>query len=171
MDFLGLFANIPVIALVLFGIGIILLIVEMCMPGFGVAGVSALIALALAIIFASETFLEGLIFTGIVLVIVAIIAVVFFVLLSKGKLSAGFILKAKNSNNEGFSSAAHNFDFLIGREGIAQTTLRPAGRVAIGDQIYDVVSRGDYIASGDPVRVVEVNGNHIVVAPAVMANV
>lgn len=171
MDFFELFANIPIAALVLFGVGIILLIVEMCMPGFGVAGVSGLVVLALAIIFAADTFLEGLVFTGVVLAVVAVIAIVFFVLLSKGKLSANFILKAKNSNDEGFSSAANNLNYLVGREGVAQTTLRPAGRVSIENQIYDVVTSGDYIASGDLVRVIEVHGNHIVVAPAAVAHV
>lgn len=171
MDFLELFANIPVAAMVLFGIGVILLVVEMCVPGFGVAGVSSLIAFALAIIFAADTFLEGLVFTGVVLLVIAIVAVVFLVLLSKGKLSSNFILKAKNSSDEGFSSAAGDLSFLVGLEGVAQTTLRPAGRVAIGDKTYDVVSSGDYIASGDPIRVVDVNGNRIVVTSAVMANV
>lgn len=171
MDFLALFAGIPLAAIILFGIGVVLLIIELCVPGFGVAGVSSLIAFALAILFAADTFLEGLIFTGIVLLVIAIVAVVFLVLLSKGRLSANFILKAKNSNEEGFSSAAADLAFLVGREGTAQTALRPSGRAMIDGKVYDVVSSGDYISSGDPIRVIDVNGNRIVVAEPAMENV
>ncbi len=166
MDFLALFADVPIVAIVLFGIGVVLLIVEMCVPGFGVAGITSLIVFALAIIFAADTFLEGLIFTGIVLLVAAAIIVVFLVFLSKGKFSPNFILKAKTSSEEGFSSAASDLASLVGLEGVAQTTLRPAGRVRIGNKVYDVVSSGDYISSGEPIRVVEVNGNHIVVTAA-----
>ena len=171
MNLPELFADIPLIAFILFGIGVVLLIVEMTMPGFGLAGGSALVAFALAIVFAADTFLEGLIFTGIVLAISAVIVITFLVLLSKGKFSAGFILKAKNSNSEGFSSAAADLRFLIGQEGVAQTALRPAGKVAIGGNVYDVVSSGAFIASGKSVRVMEVQGNRIVVAQPVEAGV
>ena len=109
MDFLALFADVPIVAIVLFGIGVVLLIVEMCVPGFGVAGITSLIVFALAIIFAADTFLEGLIFTGIVLLVAAAIIVVFLVFLSKGKFSPNFILKAKTSSEEGFSSAASDW--------------------------------------------------------------
>ena len=171
MDFLELFTNIPIPALILFGIGIVLMIVEMYAPGFGVAGVSSLIAFALAIIFAADTFLEGLVFSGVVLLVIAIIVAVFLVLLSKGRLSSNFILKAKNSTDEGFSSATNDLHFLIGREGVAQTILRPAGRVSIENKVYDVVSSGDFIAPGEKIRVLEVNGNHIIVASAAVASI
>lgn len=171
MEFFEMFANIPIPALILFGVGIVLLIVEMYVPGFGVAGVSSLIAFALAIIFAADTFLEGLVFTGVVLVVIAIVVAVFLVLLSKGKLSSNFILKAKNSTDEGFSSVADDLRFLVGREGVAQTILRPAGRVSIENKVYDVISSGDFIAPGEKIRVLEVNGNRIVVASAAVASV
>lgn len=166
MDFLELFGNIPAVALVLFGIGVLLMIVEMNIPGFGVAGICSLIAFTLAIVFAADTFLEGLVLTGVVLLVIAIIVVVFLVLLSKGKLSSNFVLKAENSNEEGFSSAAQDLHPLVGLEGTAQTTLRPAGRVLLDGQVYDVTSSGDYIAAGEPVRVLAVNGGRIVVAAA-----
>ena len=54
---------------------------------------------------------------------------------------------------------------------MAQTALRPAGKVAIGGNVYDVVSSGAFIASGDSVRVMEVQGNRIVVAQPVKAGV
>ena len=163
MAILELFADIPAISLVLFAIGVVLMIVEMHIPGFGAAGISALVAFALAVILAADTLLKGLVFTAVVLLTVAVIVVVFLVLLSHGKLSSKFILKAENSGAEGFSSAADR-TALVGREGSAQTTLRPAGRALIDGQVFDVVSAGDFIPAGTPIRVLEVNGSRVVVA-------
>jgi membrane-bound serine protease (ClpP class) len=163
MDLLAFFSSVPSYAIILFAVGVILLIVEMSIPGFGVAGISSLVAFALAIIFAADTFLEGLVATGITLLVIGIIVVVFLVLLSKGKLSANFILKAQNSGAEGFTSAKRDYSFLVGREGVAQTILRPAGRMLIGGKVYDVTSAGDFIPAGTPVEVTEVAGSHITV--------
>lgn len=52
---------------------------------------------------------------------------------------------------------------LTGRQGLARTELRPSGSAQIGDRRYNVVSVGEFIAQGAAIRVVEVNGNRIVV--------
>ncbi len=52
---------------------------------------------------------------------------------------------------------------VIGLEGVAETVLRPAGRGRFADKTLDVVTRGDYIESGAPIVVVEVEGNRLVV--------
>jgi membrane-bound serine protease (ClpP class) len=44
--------------------------------------------------------------------------------------------------------------------------LRPAGHATIDGRRVDVVSRGEMIAEGVPVVVVEVEGNRVVVARA-----
>jgi membrane-bound ClpP family serine protease len=52
---------------------------------------------------------------------------------------------------------------LLGAVGTAVTVLRPAGAVRFGDQYVDVVTDGGYVQAGARVRVVEVEGNRIVV--------
>ncbi|MBN2450772.1 MAG: NfeD family protein, partial [Lentisphaeria bacterium] len=52
---------------------------------------------------------------------------------------------------------------LAGKEGMAHTTLRPAGTAIIDGQRIDVVTRGEMIAANTPVRVVKVEGNRVVV--------
>ena len=44
---------------------------------------------------------------------------------------------------------------LIGLEGRALSPLRPGGAAEFGDQRLDVITRGDYLASGTPIRIVE----------------
>jgi membrane-bound serine protease (ClpP class) len=53
--------------------------------------------------------------------------------------------------------------FLLGREGEAVTSLRPAGKAKFGDALEDVVTVGDFLAAGTKVRVVEVEGARLVV--------
>ncbi len=50
-----------------------------------------------------------------------------------------------------------------GDVGSAVSELRPSGRAQINGQIVDVVTQGNWIGTGRPVRVMEVRGNRIVV--------
>ncbi len=52
---------------------------------------------------------------------------------------------------------------LLGAIGVAVSSLRPAGKMQIGDEFVDVVAEGGYIAPGTRVQVIEIEGNRIVV--------
>jgi membrane-bound ClpP family serine protease len=54
---------------------------------------------------------------------------------------------------------------LAGKQGVLATDLRPAGVVTIEGEPYDVVSDGLFLDKGSTVRVIEVRGNRVVVAP------
>lgn len=58
------------------------------------------------------------------------------------------------------AAEAHAF---LGHEGSAETMLRPAGRARIGGHLLDVVTRGEFIAPGARVRVLQADGNRYVV--------
>jgi membrane-bound serine protease (ClpP class) len=53
---------------------------------------------------------------------------------------------------------------LLGKEGVATSFLRPAGKAMFGDQLADVVTEGDLIPRDARVKVVKVEGNRVVVA-------
>lgn len=61
------------------------------------------------------------------------------------------------------SSVLERDPSLMGREGVAITMLRPAGKAQIGDQFVDVVSEGPFISAGSNIEVVAVEGNRVVV--------
>lgn len=46
-------------------------------------------------------------------------------------------------------------DSLKGKQGVAYTVLRPAGKVMIDDKIYDAFTRGEYIEKGDRIEVLD----------------
>lgn len=52
---------------------------------------------------------------------------------------------------------------LLDKTGHCHTQLRPCGTVIIDGKRYDVVTRGELVAVGSTVKVVEVTGNRIVV--------
>jgi membrane-bound serine protease (ClpP class) len=51
----------------------------------------------------------------------------------------------------------------IGREGVAQTILRPAGVALIDGQRLDVVAESGMIECGSPIKIIDVNENRLVV--------
>lgn len=52
----------------------------------------------------------------------------------------------------------------VGDWGLAESLLRPAGRAIFADRSFDVVSDGEFIDPGTQVRVVNIQGNRIVVS-------
>lgn len=62
----------------------------------------------------------------------------------------------------GYVNVAEN-PALIGRPGTVATFLRPAGIADIDGERLDVVTSGEFIEAGAPVKVIAVEGNRIVV--------
>jgi len=56
---------------------------------------------------------------------------------------------------------------LLGQEGLALTTLRPAGTAQFGERRVDVVTEGKFVEAGTKVKVIKVSGPIILVEPVV----
>lgn len=162
MELLELIQNMSALSIIVFCVGVILLVVEMCSPGFGVAGVLGLACLVADIFITAKTLAQGLLMTGVVAVIVVILAVVSIILVSKGKLPSSLMLKDAANKEQGYTGGADNSRYL-GQTGKTVTELRPAGSAELAGEKLDVVSRGEFIETGTTVEVVEVSGNRIVV--------
>jgi membrane-bound serine protease (ClpP class) len=48
-----------------------------------------------------------------------------------------------------------------GARGRARTSLRPSGKAIFGERLVDVVSRGDFVSEGTPVRITRVEGSRV----------
>jgi membrane-bound serine protease (ClpP class) len=53
----------------------------------------------------------------------------------------------------------------VGDVGRVSSTLRPSGKARFGDQLVDVVTRGEFVDPGGEVEVIERAGNRVVVRP------
>ncbi len=63
-----------------------------------------------------------------------------------------------------FVTAPNRFD-LLGKSGMALTYLRPAGHGLFDGERVDVLTEGEFIAAGTPIRVTRVEGARIFVEP------
>ena len=77
----------------------------------------------------------------------------------------GLLLKKSLDKEGGFISAPERTD-LIGQVATTVTDLRPAGTARVGDERIDVVSEGEFIASGCSVRILRAEGYRLVVREA-----
>ena len=146
----------------LFLVGLILLAVELIVPGFGVFGISGIAC----ILFSLFMTLGGGIGALNIMAGGTVAATVGFLILLRylpsSKLWNRLVLKDALKTDRGYTSS-DDLSRLIAREGLVLTLLHPAGTVEIDGQIFDVVSEGRFVEPGAKVRVISVNGNRIVV--------
>lgn len=149
-------------AVLLFVLGIVLVLLELfVVPGFGVLGIGGLVAMGAGLFMAfpdARTAVQAL-----AIVAVALVALILLFLkrFQRSALWGRLVLKHEQKDEE--YRAAADYSTLLGREGTAETTMRPAGRIKIGGEYYDAVSEGEFIPQGQAVRVVKVEGSRIVV--------
>jgi len=160
-------------ALVLFGIGIILVALEIFVfPGTLIAGAlgAALIVTSLLIAmvdyYPSDPVIPDLselrrplVNLTISLVGAGIVIAFLAMFIPSTPLFATLTVRST-------SGRAVELPAKIGDMGVASSDLRPAGKAIFGDDLADVVTEGDFIEKGTAVRVVAVEGPRIVVERA-----
>ncbi|MCB9707985.1 MAG: nodulation protein NfeD [Myxococcales bacterium] len=159
--------------MILFVIGLGLLAVEViALPGFGIVGVLGLLATLASLVLALVGLrldvsidlgaLNDAIFRVFVSVGMAILgsALAFRVLPHS---AAGRKLVLQTAILPGEALDLGVSPEIVGQTGIAFTDLRPAGKADVNGLRYDVISEQDFVARGEPVRVVRVAGNRVVV--------
>jgi len=149
---------------ILFIIGLLLLVVEMFTPGFGIAGGTGLVLLILGIILTARTPFEAFVMVIILIILIAGALAIIMRSAKKGKLSKKLILWSAAKHEDGFSSSS-DMSALLGKEGIALTVLRPAGSGEFLGQRLDVVTDGTFIERGTKIRIVRTEGRRILVEP------
>jgi membrane-bound serine protease (ClpP class) len=152
----------PIVLLV---VGLVLILLEFLFPSFGALGVAAALCLIGAVSWAfaqDPTFRTWLLAGTAVGVPVAIVAGM--KLLPRSPL--GRVLVNRGATFVDGAAVDRRDAALLGREGRADSLLRPAGTATFDGRRVDVVSRGEPIEAGTRVRVLEVSGNRVVVARA-----
>ncbi|MCA9738356.1 MAG: hypothetical protein KC645_12095, partial [Gemmatimonadetes bacterium] len=158
--------------MLVFGLGVVLLAVEaFVLPGFGIFGVLGLGGVAaglyMSMLGSFPTTADLAQATGVLGASVIMMVVTGWALLRRiptsGRLARrGILLETETDRSLGYISAAVRAD-LIGREGVADTDLRPTGAGLFGDERIDVVSETGWIPRGGRIRVVQSQGyRHVV---------
>jgi len=161
------------IHIILFVVGVILLVLEIfVIPGSAIAGVIGII-LIIGSIFLSlvghnipfwdpESVARAVYQLSGALLSAFVILFLIARFLPKSKVFSRLILQHEEKADQGFVSYP-SIKELIGKEGTALTTLRPAGSVELEGQRYDVVADWEYIPQGSKVKVIRVEGIKVVV--------
>jgi membrane-bound serine protease (ClpP class) len=155
--------------IILFGVGVILLAVEIfVIPGFGVAGISGIIfiitGLTLSLVdnvaFEFEPHHIKAIIASLLLVIFSmLISIVGSIYLSKKLFSSGsflghLALSAVENAEDGYVGVDMSAKKMIGKTGIAMSVLRPSGKVIIDNLILDAKSEDGFIDKNTEVEVI-----------------
>ena len=152
------------IALVLFGVGMLLLMLEaFVLTGFGVSGLAGILAIFAGVFLLSSSVLNGVLTLLVTAVLMILILVVSFRFMKKKKIIHRFVLEDRTDTESGYTSPNMDNEKYLGKEGITISPLRPAGGVRIDGDRVDVVSEGDFIDAGVKVRVIGIDGTRILV--------
>ena len=142
--------------------GIVLLLIEMMIPGFGIFGLTGLLLLLWGVY-------EGMgggpmaMITVTVLSIVGVIALWWIIsMFPKTKLGDRLTLGLQSTKEKGYASHPDPTVWL-GKIGVTKTVLRPAGTIVVDDTFLDVVTDGEFYEPGTEVVIVSVTGGRIVV--------
>lgn len=163
--------------LILVIVGIVLIGVEIfVLPGLTLAGVGGLFCVVLGMYLAvtrvpipQYAWDYDRLNAALQTLVIALVSFMLFVLASwrflpKSRLGRMLVQSGTQEIEAGYTVqqpevAVH----LLGREGVAISMLRPAGRGRFGEHTLDVVTRGEFVDMGTPLRVVQVDGNRCIV--------
>lgn len=151
----------PLEALILIA-GVVLLIIELFIPGFGIAGATGIVLLAIGIALTASSPLEALILIMVLVVLVAIVLLLLLRSARKGRIAHNMILHLTSSRDQGYR-ASEDSAFLTGLTGTALSDLRPAGVAELAGKRFDVVTQGTFIPRGTTIIVIQAVGRRIVV--------
>jgi membrane-bound serine protease (ClpP class) len=148
------------LALVLLGVGLLLIMAEVLIPSFGMLGGLAAIALIGSVLLAYQVSSDvGRNFLIAEAVLVPSMVMLGFKLLPKSPLTK-FLVADGFSFEDGAAIDERDKD-LMGKRGVVEAPLRPAGTARIEGRRVDVVTRGDMIESGAWVEVTRLSGNRV----------
>ncbi len=141
-------------------VGILLICLEMFLPGMviGTAGALCLIG-AVVTTYALYGAHDGNVALSTLLIASAVALALWIVVFPKTRSGRSMI----TSRNLADSKSSESLDALLGKEGQASTPLRPAGAAQFEGRRVDVVAESGLIDQGSSVKAVRVEGNRVMV--------
>jgi len=165
MSFMEMLGPTAVPSLICLIIGFVLLVIEMFLPGIGLAGISGLAALVAVAVMQFGWGNPRVAFYIIAITLLVIILGIIWIVrsLQKGKLSKSFLVLNAQSDGASVPEVASAKKDLLGKSGVTITPLRPSGIAEIDGNRVDVLASGAFIERGKPIVVVKAEGMHILV--------
>ncbi|PKP34331.1 MAG: serine protease [Bacteroidetes bacterium HGW-Bacteroidetes-17] len=155
--------------IILFIIGLVLVAIEIfAIPGFGFIGISGIILIVagLTLSMVDSIILDGQLvnftrlyqafFTVVTAIFLSVVSSIWFSKkLFTSTIFGHLALDSTQKNENGFSTSDAEYKQMIDRLGVAQTNLRPAGKIQIDDKYFDATALTGFIEKGTKIMVVK----------------
>ncbi len=141
-------------------IGVLLLLIESFVPGFGIFGVGGAVSVGASIFLAVPTpdlALRYLMWTSL-----AFLFATFALLRTISRRGLGRWLTLSSDARE-WTAPRTELSPLVGAEGVALTVLRPSGTAEFDGRRLDVVTEGEMAPPGTRLKIIRVEGTRVVV--------
>ena len=147
-------------------IGLVLVVAEIFFVSMGALGAGAALTLLTAVVLAFTHHGQVVGFLFLTAAAIGAPVVAYFALKALPNTRLGQQLLLAGPNREDVTRAAAEPDLERYRDqtGVTESVLRPAGIARIAGRRVDVISRGEMIEAGIAVRVINIEGNRVVVA-------
>lgn len=166
MEFVEIFTGMSWIPALLLSLGLLFLIVEVFIPGFGFFGVTGILLLIAGIIVRIVDGLNIVQSLTLILLVLGVLIIAFLLMVNSarhGLLGRTGLFETKSSIRQDYDKVDKNLSKLVGQSGKAVGVLNLGGKAKIKGKIYDVVSVNSYIEDGAHIKVVEIRDNTIMV--------
>ncbi len=149
---------IDILQIIFLVMGILLIMLEIIIPGFGIPGITGTIFLIVGVFLYKESMMVSLMYLVSAIIIACILGfIIGNILKVTGRLDNIVLDKKEVKTLENENSK------YLGKQGKTKTILRPSGFMDIDGERVDVVTKGEYIPEDSLVEVVEVDGSSIIV--------
>jgi len=166
MEFVEIFTQMNWIPALLLILGVVFMVVEMFVSGFGFFGVSGIVSIIAGVV---VRICQGLNLTqSLSLILIVLGFFVFIVMLmiygaQYGILGKTGLFERRSTLSADYNKTDRKIRKLVGKSGKAVSNLDLAGKAKIKGKIYDVQSISSYIEKGSNIKVVEIKDNTIMV--------
>jgi membrane-bound serine protease (ClpP class) len=163
------------VLLVVVGLG--LLMVELfLLPGFGLAGAAGIVCILTGLLMSMtrvpipefvwdyQRLADAVTAMGVMIASLGAFALLSWRVFPRSPLFRWLVLAEAQEGSGGYVVQTDEEErHAMGLRGVTVTVLRPAGRGRFEGRTMDIVTRGEYIEAGRPVRIIAVEGNRYVV--------
>lgn len=147
-------------------IGLVLAIAEVFLFSFGVIAVLSAVSLVSAVFlaFTHHSQQVGFLFLAASAIGAPLCVYLAMKALPKTALGRSLILSGPAREQVAHAAEESGIHALLHKSGVALSDLRPSGFARLEGRRVDVITRGELLPQGTPVRVIEIEGNRVVVA-------
>lgn len=166
MEFAQIFTEMHWVPALLLIVGIVMMIVEIFVSGFGFFGISGIISLVAGVVVRICFGLNLSQSLTLILLVIGFLTLVVMLMVygaQYGFLGKTGLFERRTTLSKDYNKAERELRRLVGRNGKTISKLDLGGKAKIRGKIYDVVSISSYIEPNTNIKVVEIKDNTIMV--------